>query len=338
MEDGALIRYRRFRNDDPPKLARLWNECDLPRGANVAPETLTLERFLFSRPYFNADAVQVAEEEEGSVVGFSLTGFGPNADRSALDVRKGVIAMLLVHPDYRYKGVGSALLKRAEEYLRGRGAEEIFAGPLPPNNPYGFGLYGGANSPGFLLTDIEAEPFFNRHHYHGFETVAVLQRRLNAPVVVNDPRFNQIRRQFDVQSILFAPLADWWQDCVFGWADPREFRLTDKKTRKPAGRAVVWEMDGYNRKWGLVPAGIVELHIREDLRRRGLGKFLLTHILKQLQSEMIAVVELQVPERDTAAVGLALSVGFSTIDVGRAYRLDDTEESIRVDSLDDLDD
>jgi GNAT superfamily N-acetyltransferase len=45
------------------------------------------------------------------------------------------IGMLLVHPDYRRRGIGSALLKRAVEHLRGSGIRTIKLDATPEGQP-----------------------------------------------------------------------------------------------------------------------------------------------------------------------------------------------------------
>ena len=55
------------------------------------------------------------------LVGAVLSGFGCAPDRKSLDYQAGVVSMLLVHPDYRQKGLGATLLQKAEQYLAEKG-------------------------------------------------------------------------------------------------------------------------------------------------------------------------------------------------------------------------
>ena len=71
--------------------------------------------------------------------------------------------------------------------------------PARPLNPFYFGLYGGSDLPGFLLSDAAAAPFFEANDYRVAATTLVLQRRLDRPLAVADPRFAATRRKFDVK-------------------------------------------------------------------------------------------------------------------------------------------
>src|SRR5205823_3212077 len=127
-------------------------------------------------------------EENGVIVGWALCGFGPNQSRSDLDRTTGILCILGVLPSHRHKGVGTRLLNLAEDYLRRQGATTLLAGPMAPLNPYTFGVYGGANSPGFLESSESLGPFLLRHGYAVAETMLILQRHLDRPFNIIDGR------------------------------------------------------------------------------------------------------------------------------------------------------
>ncbi len=106
-------------------------------------------------------------------------------------------------PLYRRQGVGSELLRRAEEYLRQKGAKELFAGPCAAMNPFTFGLYGGADSPGFLASDGLARPFLEHRGYQVARSVGILRLVLKRLQLAPDARFAEIHPRYD---ILGAPL------------------------------------------------------------------------------------------------------------------------------------
>lgn len=316
-----MIVYRPYRNPDPPALVAVWNESATARGAYPLRTAGLLERWVFSKPYFEPAALTVAEDDENrSVVGFSLAGFGPNADWSGLDLSKGVVAAVLVRPAWRRKGIGRELLRRAEDYLTRGGATAITVGSLRPNNPYLFGLYGGSNSPGILDSDADARPFLARMGYLPEERTLVFQRRLDQPINLADPRLVMLRQRYDVQLLKAAIVGSWWQECVWSTLDPAEFRAVDKLTGLPAARATAWELEGFGWKWNYPSAGIIDVQVRPDLRRQGLAKMLVTHILRALQDQFYGIGELLVSADDPSAVGLCKSVGFEPVDTGYAYR------------------
>ncbi len=327
-----MIQYRRFRNQDPPALAEIWNAAMSQRGAYPLRNAALLERYLFCKPYFHPDALTIAVVNRHPV-GFSLAGFAANEAETGLNRRIGVTCFIVVHPSYQEQGIGSELLFRAEGYLLHHGARLLYAGGLAPHSPYGFGLYGGSNSPGFLNSDFAAAPFLESHGYLGLSTTLVFQRQLHTPINVVDNRFGHLRRNLELQSLLFGPLGSWWQQCVMSWVEPREFRLVERRTNIPVARCLVWEMEGYNSRWNAVPVGILDVQVRPDRQGHGVGKFLIAQTLKTLQEEFVGLVETQVPERNAAAVSLFRSLGFQTVDVGRTYRKDDSGDTVPIENL-----
>ena len=316
-----MIEYRAFRNDDPPHLVRIWNEAFPGRAAYLLRSNSPLEAWVFSKPYFDPHGLILATDG-GQAVGFVHAGFGPNEDQTALDRSRGVTCILAVAPSHRKLGVGAGLLRHAEEYLVSRGARELYAGPMRPLNPFYFGLYGGSDSPGFLTADIEAGPFFERAGYAVHRTCLVFHRKLDQPAPLIDPRFTGLRRRFEPQVLPRTKIGTWWEECLLGQLEPIEFRLEEKKTALLAARASFWEMDGFSWRWNYPAAGVMDIQVRADLRRQGVGKFLLAQLLRHLQEQYFGVAEVQTFEQNQVAIGLFRSLGFEQVDTGRQYRKD----------------
>ena len=315
-----MIEYRRFKNTDPPGLVDVWNDTCAGRGCYPLRNPSLFDRWILSKPYFDPDGFLVAYDTSIlKPVGFALSGFGPNADQSALTKDAGIVCTIQVVPSARRYGVGKELLARSEEYLLRNGAKELRVGSMWPNNPYMFGLYGGSNSPGMLGSDGDARPFLEANGYVRGESVLVFQRRLDTALAVADGRFPVLRKRYDIQLLRQASAGTWWAECVWGVLEPVEFRAFDKLTGLPAARAVVWELEGFNWRWKYPSAGILDIQVRPDLRKQGVGKLLVFHILRFLQDQFFGIGELQVRSNDPAAVGLCKSVGFEQIDVGWSY-------------------
>src|SRR5262245_27428531 len=104
-----------------------------------------LENYLFSKPYFEADALTIAEEGQ-TIIGFSLAGFGYDPGIDRLDRSQGSTCLLFVHPSSRRRGTGAELVRRSEGYLRRGGAKDVFAGSYSPCDAFGLGIYGGART------------------------------------------------------------------------------------------------------------------------------------------------------------------------------------------------
>jgi ribosomal protein S18 acetylase RimI-like enzyme len=314
-----VITNRTFRNTDPPHLADLWNACFTGRGAAVLRGPTLLEYFVFSKPYFDPAGLFVAAEE-GKAIGFALAGLGGDDTGAALRTDTGVTSLLGVHPDHRRRGVGTELLRRCEDYLRGRGAKELTAGPLAPLNPFTFGLYGGSESAGFLESDALARPFLEKHGYQVRQSVLVYQRPLDRPLSVIDVRFPAHRQRYDVHGGLRGDLT-WWQDCVLGPLELHEYRLVDKLVGHTVARACLWEMETFNGRWNQHAVGLLGLEVVPDLRRRGLGKFLLAQLVRFLQEQFFGLVEVHLDVGNVAAAGLLRGLSFDHVDTGHSYRL-----------------
>jgi ribosomal protein S18 acetylase RimI-like enzyme len=314
-----MPRIRHFRNDDPPKLAAIWNEAFTGRGTYPLRSSAPLERHVFSKPYFDPAGLIVAEDD-GLPIGFVHAGFGPNAAESAIDPARGVICLIAVQSSHRGRGVGTELLRSAEQYLSARGTRTIVAGPRWPQCPFYFGLYGGSNMPGFLGSDPATGAFLEGQGYKLAETNVVLQRRLDHPIPSADPRFSTIRKRYDVRLLPQMSIGTWWQECVYGLLEPVEFRLEEKSSTMPAARALLWEMEGYSWRWGHPSVGLLSVQVRSEMRRQGLAKYLIGQILRKLQEEYFGVVEAQAPEQDATAIALFRSLGFEQVDVGRVYQ------------------
>ena len=316
-----MTTYRRFRNTDPPALADVWNESHTARGAYPLRTPAILERWVLSKPYFDHDGLIVATDEAtGRVQGYALAGFAPAADLTALAFAEGVICSVAVRPTERRKGVGKGLVRACETYLTGKGARTLRAGPVWPQCPFGFGLYGGTNCPGFLASDPDADPFFRSLGYAPAGTTLVYQRKLDQPLTIADARFGMLRRRYDTQVLRAAAVASWWHDCVWGTLEPVEFRLVDKLANNlPAARAVVWELEGYGWRWGFPSAGILDIQVRPDLRRQGIAKLLVSQILRFLQDQFFGICELHTPADRPELVALCRSTGLEQVDVGTTY-------------------
>lgn len=314
-----MVEYRTFRNTDPPGLMEVWDQAFKGRGAVPIPHGALLEGHVFAKPYFDPAGLAIAHDG-GRVVGFAHAGFGPNADESGLAVENGVVALVAVAPAHQRQGVGSALLRRAEDYLRGRGARVLYAGSTTDWNPFYQGLYGGSESAGFLVSDPAAAPFLSRHGYRPWRTYPVLQRRLGGSAAVADGRFAGLRRRFELRVAPRRGTTTWWRECVLGPLELIDFLLEEKVTGKLAARASVWEMESFGRLWNEAAVGLVELEVRPDLRRQGLARFLLAQMFRYLQDQYFSIVEAQVAEEDEPSTKLFRGAGFAQVDTGHIYR------------------
>ena len=317
---GAIVvEYRRFRNTDPPRLLDVWNDALRGRG-EVALRTCTpLERHIFAKLYFDPNGLLLAEEE-GRVVGFGHAGFGPNAAETALDPSHGILCFIAVRPSHRRRGIGSELLRRAEDYLRQRGTQIFHAGQTTALGPFYLGLYGGSSLPGVLASDDTVEPFLVRHGYRPVASSSVFQRRLNQPLKTADARFAALRQRYELCEDPRTSLGSWWRESVYGLIEPIGFALRDRANGTVPASVLAWEMEGFSCRWERPAIGVLDLHVAPAQRRQGLGKFLLVQLLRNLQDQCFDTVEFQVADDNATALQLCRGLGFERVDVGRSYQ------------------
>jgi ribosomal protein S18 acetylase RimI-like enzyme len=106
---------------------------------------------------------------------------------------------------------------------------------------------------------------------------------------------------------------------VFGLVEPLEFHLLERPSGARVARALVWEMEGFSCLWNQPSVGINGIEVVPELRRQGVGKFLVAQVLRRIQEQCYELAEAQAPEDDAAAAGLLHSLGFTQVDAGRQY-------------------
>jgi ribosomal protein S18 acetylase RimI-like enzyme len=314
-----VISYRSFRNTDPPGLAAIWNDVFPGRGAVRLRHCSALENYVFSKPYFDPLGLIVAVED-GALVGFAHAGFGPNEQFTALSSAAGVTCLVGVLSSHRRRGIGSELLRRSEEYLRGKGARSLFAGTLPPLNPFYFALYGGSASAGIMAGEEAAPPFLQRHGYLAHTDRLVFQRGLTQALQVVDGRFSDLRRVYDLRIVPRLHASPWWEECVLGPVELVDFRLEDKNSGAVAGCLSVWEMDLFSWRWNQPSVGLLHIEVERSSRRQGLAKYLLTQTLHYLQDQFFGLCEVHIEPADGPALQFFRCLGFEQVDVGQQYR------------------
>lgn len=315
VKGATVVEYRTFRNTDTPRLVAVWNETFTQRGAPRLVNNSLLERYVLAKPIFDPKGLAVAVLD-GKVVGWAHAGMSRNPFNAQ---PVGVICLLGVRPPLRRQGIGSELLKRSEQYLRERGAQTLSAGGHWPNNPFYMGLYGGCESPGFLQSDALAEPFLAKHGYRIEQKIHVLQRKLDQPMKMFDPRFVPMRGRYDLQFGSPRRLMSGWHELVHGWVDPLQFVLHDKQTGGWVARTLVWEMDAFSFYWQRPTVGVFDFEVNPPYRRAGVGRYFLSLIMKYIQEQFFTLVEIQLEETNVPGQDFLRSLDFELVDTGQVF-------------------
>lgn len=315
-----VIEYRTFRNSDPPQVAELWENCGLGRGAAGNLRTDAFEYLNFAQPYFDRHGLILACHED-NVIGMVHAGFGVNEEQDNIDRQTGVICVVMVHPDYRRRGIGRELVQKAETYLRDSGVTTIFAGQAEPLDSFYFGMYGGSQPSGFLLSDTAADPFFRAIGYAPFERHAVFQRDLCNKTDPVNMRLASVRRKTQL-AIAYQrqPLA-WWWITRLGRLDTVRFHLVGRGDNVPVAEVTVLGLDLYLDRWQERAIGLTNLEVADSERQQGYGQALLIEVCRRMREEMVTRVEAHASETNVAAMATLNSAGFERVDTGIVYRL-----------------
>lgn len=313
-----MVEYRCFRNSDPPELLRLWHQADLGRGAASGFDADIFETVVFSQPYFDPQGLILAVID-GQPVGFVHAGFGPNSDETDIDPRTGVICVIMVAPAFRRRGIGRELLRRAELYLQNRGATFALAGPSAPYDPFYFGIYGGSQPAGFLLSDPLAEPFFQALGYTEHRRRVILQRSLQDRGGPGGLRLLGIRRSSKLCGPEVCEPQTWWWSTRPGRLDTLELALLPKAGGSPFAKVTVVGLDFYVGRWQERGIGLLDLKVQEASRRKGYGQAILIEVCRRIREELISLAEAHADATDEAAIGVLTAAGFTPVDTGVIY-------------------
>jgi GNAT superfamily N-acetyltransferase len=313
-----MISYRTFRNSDPPHLLELWHAAGLARGAALGITQDAFEMSVFASLCFDPRGLVLAECD-GRVVGFCHAGFAARADETAMDPSRGIICAVMVHPEFRRRGIGRALVARVEQFLRERGAAQILAGAAAPNDPFYTGIYGGAANAGFLRSDAAAEPFFAALGYLPRQQVLVFQRPLRGYRDPVDFRMTSLRRQTQLAAGDCPDRLTWWWAVRYSRWDTLQFMLLSRQDDELLAQVTLIGLDCYMPRWRERAIGLRELKVPERHRRKGYAKLLLCEVFKKLRDESITLAELHVGAENMAGLALMRSLEMQPIDVGVVY-------------------
>jgi ribosomal protein S18 acetylase RimI-like enzyme len=318
-----VIAYRAFRNTDPPRLFSLWRSCGLGRSAAQPISLIEFELPVFSLPYFDPAGLIVAEDA-GQLVGFVHAGFGFTADEARLDRSQGVICAVGVHPSRRRQGIGTALVRFAEDYLRAHGAARIQFGQARLRDPFYFGLLGGARPAGVFDSDPHLGAFLSHIGYQRGAGTTILQRDLTSSRDPMNFRLIGLRRQTEV--VVDEPAGPhsfaWY--CRMGNLESLKYTLLIKKSQTPIADVTVIGLDHYQKCWGERAIGLVDMNVVEQYRGQGYGTTLLIEALRKIRAEMnVTLAELHVADDQIGGQKVVRNAGFIPLEKAYVYDLRD---------------
>ena len=123
-----------------------------------------------------------------------------------------------------------------------------------------------------------------------------------------------------MRSRLSPPSTTWWDACTTGAFERVRFTLTKSGAARPLASVWFWDIEPLSTGWGLPTAGMFDLEVDANLRRAGLGTFLLSEAFERLRNRGIMLVEAQTMQANAPALALYKKLGFEQLDEGIIYR------------------
>jgi ribosomal protein S18 acetylase RimI-like enzyme len=316
-----MLRYRSFRNTDPPALVEIWRSRNGQPGFLQPMSVDLFEQFVLGRLYFEREGLQLAWDDDRPV-GFAHAGFGPDETESHVVTELGTTCLILTRPDCDEVEVAAGLLAHSEDYLRRRGAKVLYGGGIKPLDAFYLGLYGGSELPGILATDTLACQVLLSHGYKEIDRTVGFHGDLHtfeAPVTRQQI---QIRRRMHVNVTLDPPARSWWDACTTGNFQLTRYEIVSQHGGPSLAHALVRNIELTAGLVGGQSVGLMELYVDARHRRQGLVTFLLTEVFHQLSRQGIVSVEVQTMQHNTAGVGLYRKLGFQEVNQGIVFRKD----------------
>jgi ribosomal protein S18 acetylase RimI-like enzyme len=316
-----MLCYRGFKNTDPPVFTEIWRSRAGQLGLAQPVSVDLFEQFVFGKLFFDFPGLIFALDD-GRPVGFAHAGFGPDDRRNWISASTGVLTMLLTRPDCPQREVAAGLVRQAEEYLRDRGAEEVFAGGVRPVSPFYMGLYGGSELSGVLDSDAVWREAVLDHGYRPGEGILVCRRELGSFQPPMDRRQLQCRRRLLLQVIVDPPPRSRWEAMTTGEFDLTRFELVPRGGGPALAWVLVREMVLNDGSLPGRTAGVVELEVAPEHRRQGLATHVLGEAFRMLAGQAYSAIEAHAPLGHAAGAGLLQKLGFQETGRGAVYRKD----------------
>jgi len=314
-----LIRYRPFENWDPPALAEIWRTQRPIRGRMQSVTPQVLEQHVLAKPWFDRQGLIVACDGRRPV-GFAHAGFGADCEQRGLDCSQGTTCLVLIAPHDERPQIARDLLAASEDYLRRKGARQLFAGSQFPLNPFYLGLYGGSDTAGVLNSNQGFVDLLAASGYEPKQRRVLAGRPLAGFRPPVDRQQMQVRRRFKVAGPTDVLPDNWWDAGVWALHELSRFDLVLPGGGEPIISATFWDIDPLAASWGVRTVGLVKLDDTPEAREEGLSLYLLADVLKQYQTTGYAHFEALAPADDPSLRNLFDQLGLVEYDEGVLWR------------------
>lgn len=235
--------------------------------------------------------------------------------------KKGFLWWLGILPEYRRRGVGKALAKKAVEILKERGME-IAETALDSTREICIHLFKDLGfklirSSSFMKMSLDEIPF------NIGENREVDMRKLDITsekdiIMLNNLENECFKEHFNYRPSKLEETRHWllenpwlqWQTCFFAQLEG-----------KPVGYISIGIDDKYNREKKTLSGWINDIGVLKPFRRRGIGTVLMLKALHELKNKGLENALLYVDDENPAkAIKLYEKIGFKTIKKTQIYQ------------------
>lgn len=279
-------------------LTDLWNAsaCNA-HGFYPLGRDIFIQRVLTAKRY-DPERLLVAQAD-GRIVGIAHS----DIVREPFYEPLASVEALLVHPDYRHRGIGTALLTASLESLRHSRVPGVDALGCWPYSSFYCTLIDGSERSGIFSDDTAMLKLFHRAGFSPHRESIVMRLDLTEEA----PR--EIRSDNGRFIIRKRSPGETWLDYVFrGWdLYDHQYVSTDGML---LSRAIFASMLGLNQHTGRKHFALFGVNTPEGLRGRGYARTNLSVLLNQIAGEGAETVELHVYADNTPALRLYTGLGF----------------------------
>jgi hypothetical protein len=297
----SVIEYRHFLNTDSPFIVDIWRRQKPLRAVAESLSRVTLESFVFAKPYFDRLGLILAFEDERPV-GFVHAGFGPKPDLTDLDFSVGIVSALRVVDAASHQHISQELLTRACDYLRLKGARNVHFGSRYPHAPFYLGLYGGSQIGGVIEEDVATKEALREFGFREEQKIVTYSRTLAGFRTAVDREQMSIRRKFQISAIADPLETSWWESCTLGLAERDCFHVHPRNSYEVSASVKFWDIQPLATKWGVSARGIHELEISPEHEGTGVELFLLGESLRHLMQQGVGLAEVQCPTTEQSTI------------------------------------
>jgi len=299
-------------------LAEIWRTQRPIRGRIQAVTPQLIEEHVLAKPWFDREGLIVACDDS-RLVGFVHAGFGPDCAHANVDCSQGTTCLLLVAPHDNRPMIAAELLAASEDYLRRRGAQQLYAGSQFPLNPFYLGMYGSSDLAGVLASNVGWVHLLTNSGYQPKVRRVLAARTLAGFRPPVDRKQMQVRRKFKVAEPKYVVPENWWDACVWALHEWTQFNLVLAGGGEPIISATFWDVEPLGHNWGLQTVGLVKLEDTHEARDEGLTSYLLADALRQYQSAGYAQFEAQIAATDASLRTIFAELGLTEYDEGALW-------------------